>query len=149
MSYFSLRSTLYTLNYHSSRLFGIIIDVFNLDSIIYIHAHCCPVIFHGRAIAMKFHWKPIYAITECYYVVFSLRSTLYRLNYHSSRLFGIIIDVFNLDSIIYLHAHCPVIFHGRAIAMKFHWKPIIYAITECYYVVFFTKVYIIHTKLPF
>ena len=79
---------------------------------------------------------------------FSLRSTLYTLNYHSSRLFGIIIDVFNLDSIIYIHAHCPVIFHGRAIAMKFHWKPI-YAITEGYYVVFFTKVYIIHTKLPF
>ena len=37
MSYFSLMSTLYTLNYYSSRLFGIIIDVIEPRLHIYIY----------------------------------------------------------------------------------------------------------------
>ena len=37
MSYFSLMSTLYTLNYYSSRLFGIIIDLIEPRLHIYIY----------------------------------------------------------------------------------------------------------------
>ena len=50
MSYFSLMSTLYTLNYHSSWLFGIIIDVYK-PRLHYLHSY--PVILHGQWILSR------------------------------------------------------------------------------------------------
>ena len=85
-----------TLNYHSSRLFVIIIDVLSLGSIFIftpskITRPCEPGNFTGNIYNMQ---QPSVMMSYL-----SLRSTVNTLNYHSSRLFGIIIDVLSLDSI--------------------------------------------------
>ena len=86
MSYFSPMSTLYTLNYYSSRLFGIIIDVIEPRLHIYIHnvlpsdiSRTCD----SREIPLETYNMQQPSFIMSY---FSLMSTLYTLNYHSSRL---------------------------------------------------------------
>ena len=87
MSYFSPMSTLYTLNYYSSRLFGIIIDVIEPRLHIYIHnvlpsdiSWTCD----SREIPLETYNMQQPSFIMSY---FSLMSTLYPLNYHSSRLY--------------------------------------------------------------
>ena len=96
MSYFSPMSTLYTLNYYSSRLFGIIIDAIEPRLHIYIHnvlpsdiSWTCD----SREIPLETYFSPM--------------STLYTLNYYSSRLFGIIIDAIEPRLHIYIHNVLP------------------------------------------
>ena len=87
MSYFSLMSTLYTLNYYSSRLFGIIIDLIEPRLQIYIYnvlpsdiSWTCD----SREIPLETYNKKKPSAIMSY---FSLMSTVYTLNYHSSRLY--------------------------------------------------------------
>ena len=79
---------------------------------------------------------------------FSLRSTVYILNYYSSRLFGIIIDVIEPRLHIYIHNVLPSDISwtcdSREIPLETYNKKKLSAI-----IVFFTNVYIMHTKLLF
>ena len=84
MSYFSLRSTLYTLNYYSSRLFGIIIDVIEPRLHIYILPSIISWTCDSREIPLEtYNMQQPSAIMS----YFSPMSSLYTLNYHSSRLY--------------------------------------------------------------
>ena len=73
---------------------------------------------------------------------FSLMSTLYTLNYHSSRLYKPRLQ-------IYIHNVLPSDISWTCDSREIPLETYNKKKTECYYVVFFTNVYIIHTKLLF